>query len=408
MKAIFLKYNKQLLLFFLWLWVVGLFVIDSMRALPSIAMIGFSVVGLLSAHPKYWWRNYIANKRLCALGLVFAVVLPSVLYSANLDYFAKKVMLLLPYFLLPFAYAQSQGFSPKHKQWLLYTFCIGVIITAVQALVYYYHNTMEVNQAYLESRVMPTAVAHHPTFSLMCALAIYFLYYNVKITTKRSLQIINVLGAAFLIIFIHVFSVRAGLLAFYLLMLLAIYEQLAIYKKVKLVIFMVMLCGSIAVSTCFFSPTIRNKITNTQNDIDNYAEGGSANNQSLGSRIISYKNAIEITSTTSWLFGCGLGDVEDLNNQIFETKYPDITKKIIPHNQFLFFLAAIGILGTLVFSIAFYMPLYKNCKNFNLLAHYVVITVAFLIEAFLLTQLGVAFSLLFLLLFVNNNKQLAS
>jgi O-antigen ligase len=102
--------------------------------------------------------------------------------------------------------------------------------------------------------------------------------------------------------------------------------------------------------------------------------------------------------------GCGLGDIEDLNNQIFAEKYPDITKKIIPHNQFLFYLAAIGILGLLVFIASFYFPALSDFKNLNLLAHYLVISMAFLIEAFLTTQLGVAYTIIFILLFINNTK----
>jgi O-antigen ligase len=153
-----------------------------------------------------------------------------------------------------------------------------------------------------------------------------------------------------------------------------------------------------------FSPTVRNKLTNTQKDIDNYKNGGSANDQSLGSRMISYKNAIEIAENSSWLLGCGLGDIEDLNNQIFAEKYPDITKKIIPHNQFLFYLASIGILGLLIFIVSFYYPIISNLQNLNLLAHYLVILIAFLIEAFLTTQLGVAYTIIFILLFVNNTK----
>ena len=404
MKDFFNKYNQSIMLFFLWLWTVGLFTVDKFRVLSSISMIGFSAIGLLSAPPKFWFKNYYNNKSFFALGISFFILFPSHLYSTNTEYLCKKVLLLLPYFVLPFTYVQIKPFNKDHIQIIINTFCIGVIITAVQALIYYYNNASEVNQAYLESRVMPTAVAHHPTFSLMCALAIYFLYYNFKNAEILRYQIINAIGAVLLVVFIHIFSVRAGLLAFYLLMLLAIYEQVIIHKKIKMVVAMVVVCLTVAGLTFAFSPTIRNKIANTQNDIDNYQSGKSVNNQSLGSRIISYKNAVEIASNTSVLFGCGLGDIEDLNNQLFATKYPEVSKRIIPHNQFLFYYAAIGLLGVLVFILAFYFPLYKNFSNLHLVAQYIVITVAFLIEAFLTTQLGVSFSLLFLLLFINNKQ----
>jgi O-antigen ligase len=193
-------------------------------------------------------------------------------------------------------------------------------------------------------------------------------------------------------------------MAFYILVLLIFYEQIILKKQYLLAISIGILCVAIAISTFLYSPTIRNKIANTQNDIENYKSGGSVNNQSLGSRVISYKNAIEITENSSWLLGCGLGDIEDLNNDLFTQKYPDVTKRIIPHNQFLFYLASIGILGLLIFTIAFYYPLFANFKNLNLIAHYLVISVAFLIEAFLTTQLGVAFCIIFLILFINRAR----
>lgn len=404
MREKFFKYNQQILLFFLWLSVIGIFTTDYFRALLSIAMIGFTLVGLLSAKPKDWIKNLVNNKKLLTLVISFLVVIPSVLYSNNLKYFGLRVQILIPFLVMPFAYAQMDKITNKNRKVIINTFILGVVITAIQALVFYFNNQAEVNQAYLESRVMPTMVGHHPTFSLMCAFSIYLLYNLFKNESKYIVKSMIVFLAIFLIIFLHIFSVRAGLFSFYGLVLLVFYEQIILKKQYILSFSIFVLCAIVAVFTFKFSPTVRNKLTNTQNDINNYKNGGSANDQSLGSRMISYKNAIEITQNSSWLLGCGLGDIEDLNNQIFEEKYPDITKKIIPHNQFLYYMASIGILGLLVFIASFYFPALSDFKNLNLLAHYLVISMAFLIEAFLTTQLGVAYTIIFILLFINKTK----
>jgi O-antigen ligase len=100
------------------------------------------------------------------------------------------------------------------------------------------------------------------------------------------------------------------------------------------------------------------------------------------------------------LIGCGLGDIRDLNTQIFREKYPDVTKPIIPHNQFLYLLAATGILGFLLFLILWIFPLWK----FKKIAHpflwgiYTLMLLAFQVEAVLETQLGVAFCIFLILL----------
>ena len=89
MKDLFFKNNQKAMLFFLWLSVVGLFLTENFRALLSIAMIGFTLVGLLSAKPKFWFHNLNNNKPLLFLILSFLVVLPSVIYSKNLAYFVR-------------------------------------------------------------------------------------------------------------------------------------------------------------------------------------------------------------------------------------------------------------------------------------------------------------------------------
>jgi O-antigen ligase len=404
MREKFLKYNNDILLFFLWLSVIGIFTTDYFRALLSIAMIGFTLVGLLSAKPKNWIKNLLNCKSLLALVISFLVVIPSVLYSNNLSYFGLRVQILIPFLVMPFAYAQMDEINAKSRKIIIYTFVLGVIITAIQALIFYFNHQAEVNQAYLESRVMPTLVGHHPTFSLMCAFSIYLLYNSFKNESVFLYKSVIVFITIFLIIFLHIFSVRAGLFSFYGLVLLVFYEQIILKKQYILSLSIFVLCAIVAVFTFKFSPTVRNKLTNTQNDINNYKNGGSANDQSLGSRMISYKNAIEITKNSSWVLGCGLGDIEDLNNKIFAEKYPDVTKKIIPHNQFLFYLASIGILGLLSFLVSFYFPIISDFHNLNLLAHFLVISMAFLIEAFLTTQLGVAYTIIFILLFINRTK----
>jgi O-antigen ligase len=153
------------------------------------------------------------------------------------------------------------------------------------------------------------------------------------------------------------------------------------------------------------SPTFKNKLINTGQDLAVISNNASANNQSLASRLISYKNAIEICNQTSWLFGCGLGDINDLNTQIFKQTFPDVSKPILPHNQFLFLLAATGITGLLFFSMSFFYPLWYFRKRLNpaLYGIYLLLFFAFQVEPVLQTQLGVAFSLFFILMGIQMN-----
>ncbi len=98
--------------------------------------------------------------------------------------------------------------------------------------------------------------------------------------------------------------------------------------------------------------------------------------------------------------GCGLGDIKDEMDSFFKIHFPLVETPILPHNQFLFYLAATGIFGFAVFCVTFYFPLFykRNRQNKILLMQYVVLTLSFMTEPMLETQLGMAYSVLFILL----------
>jgi O-antigen ligase len=250
---------------------------------------------------------------------------------------------------------------------------------------------------------MPTILSHHPTLSLMIVFAVYVafwlhqknLYY--KIIVERKLFLV---GGIFLFIFLHVFSVRSGLLAMYLVIFVELGKLIFQKKQFKTAVLFALIIFIVGGITLLVSPTVSNKIANTTQDLQNYENNGSANNQSLGSRMISYKNGIRIAKESNVFWGCGLGDISDLNDEIFKKDYPEVTKIIIPHNQFLYYFGAIGIIGVVIFAFCFYFPLFYKKAFYDplLTTHMLIITVGFQFESPLQSQIGVAYSLIFILL----------
>jgi O-antigen ligase len=337
------------------------------------------------------------------LTISFVALLPSVFYSENTHYYTQKLQIALPYLLLPLALVKIPKLAKINYLKIYFIYFAGILLICLFAFVNYLLNQEVINQLYLESKVMPTLVTHHPTLSLMVVFAAYVAYYlfpKEEILFFKQEKMMLGIGGVFLFIFMHIFSVRSGLLALYIVLFLEIL-RIAVHKKQ---LKQAMLAGIgivlIGTATMVLSPTVSNKITNTTQDLSNYKNKGSANNQSLSSRIISYKNAIRIAQESSIWFGCGLGDIDDLNQEIFAKDYPDVSKPIDPHNQYLFYYAAIGIVGLVIFMIGFYFPLvYKKAyQNRLLFVHYVVISVGFLFEAPMASQLGVAYSSIFILL----------
>lgn len=398
-------YQDRLLIFFSCLLLAGIFFIDSARSLASISMIGMALTAIMTLKTKGLKTKFIGRKDLLVLSGLFLFLLPSVFYSDNLDYFFERLQIQLPFLILPLAFIFFKPLSNRQFMLVYYFFLIGVFIISLDAFVNYVNNSEVINQMYLQSQVMPTIVSHHPTFSIMITFAIYVAYYLYKhqfyAFNKNERFVIATLGIL-LFTFLHIFSVRSGLLAIYVLILIEFYKFIFIKKQYKTGLLSLFFSLLIGFTTFLLSPTIRNKVENTRSDISS-TENGKINNQSLGSRVASCRIAIAIADSTSWLMGSGLGDLQDLSDYMWTTKYPDVTKRIIPHNQFLFYLAATGIIGSLVFIFCLLLPLlyHSNYKHPLLSVHYIIMLIALMFEAFFQTQLGVAYSLIFILLPLN-------
>ncbi len=384
-------------------YIIGLFLIDVARVTVSISMIALCLLAISEwiTAPKTFSINLA--KPYLYLTAVFLVILPSGLYSENQSYFFERAQILLPFLLLPLAFFSLPKLTTSQFQNFILLYIGLTFIVCLQALIYYILHQEEVNQLYLESKVMPTLVTHHPTFSMMIVMAIfsgYHLYVNCANFNSIGLRRLIVTVSLFLFIFLHIYSVRSGLLAMYILIFWEIFQYIFFKKQFKKAILGLILIVGIGSITLLTSPTVRNKVINSTKDIEIIKSKGSANHHSMANRLISYKNAIQIASESSILFGCGIGDIEDVNNQIFKSKYPDIDKKILPHNQFLFFFASIGLIGLILFMVSFYFPLrLKFLRNNQIIfTQYVLLSTFFMVEAPLETQLGVGFSLLFLLL----------
>lgn len=86
----------------------------------------------------------------------------------------------------------------------------------------------------------------------------------------------------------------------------------------------------------------------------------------------------------------------------YSCRYPEIStdKYVLPHNQFIYNLAAYGLLGLVVFLIGFYYPLLLGIRERNVLSLvvYLVITLSFLTEYTLEANIGVIIGLFFPLL----------
>ena len=201
-----------------------------------------------------------------------------------------------------------------------------------------------------------------------------------------------------MLFFQHLLAVRSGLLATYVLGLLAVAWLLWRPKAPRLAAALLALLLALPLLSYWLLPTFRYRFHNTTYDVARTADVKSANNYSMVGRVYSWQVAAQVARAHPW-FGVGPANLTTELAAAYRRTYPDIkaTAYLKPHNQGLYWLVSFGLLGTLLAAAAFYYPLLAAGRRPPplLLAQYVILSLSFLVEPTLETPVGLAFAVVF-------------
>jgi O-antigen ligase len=383
--------------------ITGLFTSSFFRILPSIGIIGLTLIAILYAvtysrveqGPN--WSGYLS------LTIVFLLHLLSGLYTqtANSNEYWRDILLQSPFLLLPLAFWLLPPLKAKYLRRLWFLFFALVVIFALGSTINYLLDAKHINETYLHSQVMPTE-PDHIRFSLMISLAIAVgatmlvhktvpLYWNVWVIACTT----------FLVFYQHLLAVRSGLLTFYSLGIVAVVWLIFKAAKYRLAARLICVLILLPILSFICFPTFQNKFHNTKEDMGQIDQMHSANNYSLTGRVYSYKVAMMLVYENPWL-GVSNADMQQELAKKYKVAFPSIrpSSYIKPHNQFIYCLVAFGFVGAILFAACFYYPvIWAWPRHAPLLtAHYLIITLSFLVEYTLETQVGLTFSLIFLLM----------
>lgn len=405
-----LQLRLRLITFSIFIILAGIFTFNCFKAMPSIGIMLLLAIALLQ---PISFKKITDYKALFSFTFIFLLFCISFLKTepGNWEDLEKEFILKLPFLIFPFAFASLPAITERQFLGLYYCFLLIVFATAVGTLINYYLNFQEINQSYMASKVMPTPI-NHVRYSLAIALAIFtgaYLFYN-KFYFKYEFERNIIVGiSVFLFIFLHILSVRSGLLGMYFtVFILLAYLLKKGSKKIVIPVFLGLLL--LPVLSYFVAPTFRNKVSNTIEDLKRINNDHSANDYSLAGRIVSYKVAWEIIKENPFT-GIGQANLKSEVKQTYSEEFPQIeddgTGILLPHNQFLLILASTGISGLIIFSVFFYAPLFinRNYRNPLISVPYVIITVSFLFEGTLETQTGSLIALVFIFLPLYHAKE---
>lgn len=373
------------------------------RAMMSIGMMLLVVPAFFQPEVGANFRKFLRAPGFWLPMLVFLPYLLSGLWSEDQAMFWQKVQLRLPFLILPFAFYSFEALSKQMFRYILLGFVLLMTVSGIIVLIDFLQHYREVVDQYLHAKTIDTPF-NHIRYSLMVAFAIVANIYLITTEQKAPLPLEKWLVRAclaFLVIFIHVLSVRSGIAALYLVLFyLAIaYIRRSGRKKLGwvllIVLFMIPTVAYVAI------PTLRNKVTYMVRDLRNYSKGNSISRFSDGRRLVSLKAGIEIGNRQP-LIGVGVGDVEQEVYEYYQENYPLYEREfyIVPHNQLVFAYAATGIIGVLLLIGGLLPSLFlRKAHRFWLFTTvHIMLWASFLVEPTFETQLGIAFFLIFYLL----------
>jgi O-antigen ligase len=101
------------------------------------------------------------------------------------------------------------------------------------------------------------------------------------------------------------------------------------------------------------------------------------------------------------ILGVGIGDIRTKTNDFLKKKYPELANLgLLPHNQYVFYFAATGLVGLLLFLFCTIFPFFPNKAYTDLFFCSVqfIFFSSFLVEHTLEAQIGTASYLFFMLL----------
>ena len=376
------------------------------RALLSILPVVLIILTVLEINTKPFrikWlltpeniRTLIRYKPfILVFSLYFLLFLLSIIYAGNLSEWWRLTHPKFPFLLIPLAFAMLRPFS--RKEYMLVTLCM--IVTAVWSTIWV--QVAFYSEHYLFSRSLgfggslPTPINHIRYSVVIAASMIICLAYAIEGWKIRYAWERWAYGftAIYLFYFLHVLSVRSGLVIGYagiFILVLFYLGKLDRWKQIALL-------GAIIIAPFLaykFLPGFEQKVNYTLYDLGQFKQDKGAQ-YSDSERWDSWRAGIIIGNQQPF-FGTGTGKFRSE----LEKYYLEVLKKenwTRPHNQFINVFAEFGLFGLAIFLFTLLYPMTFGLfwRPSLMPALYIMQCVSMLVEHPLDTEFG---TVLFLLL----------
>ena len=369
------------------------------RAIVSISTTVFLAIGLVALLRKGAIRRLRSDPWAIALMSVMLVYLASGICSADTASWWRRVFTNMPYLAIPLALHAFGPFSKKQYTRLLVIFIGATLLSALIILFDYAQNFSAYNEIYKVGKTIPTPIIHvrYSYFLAMACMLCLGLLMQGGISVKRERWFLIATGV-FLLIFLHILAVRTGLLAFYGGVLTLVIVMIIRERKWRIAGIAIFSLSALSMVAYLSMPSLANKIGYMRHDLRMLREQGALPQYSDNARLTSITYGLTLFARNP-IIGVGIGDLPHEMNAMYEERSPDFpaSRRYLPISQYVYWLSALGLVGTALLMGLWLYPL-KDLwkKSYLIVAIYGATLFSFLAETTIQLQLGKTMFLLML------------
>ncbi|MCB0375822.1 MAG: O-antigen ligase family protein, partial [Sinomicrobium sp.] len=271
---------------------------------------------------------------LAVIGVLFLIVLLSGLQGGDMTYWLTRLRVKIPLLVLPLMFIMFPHIRERKLHAIYYFLILWMSVLSIGVGLHYLWHAEAINTLMKQGQPMPTP-GNHIRFSMMlaygvvCGAYLYWKKWYWKFHWERKLLLAL---SIFLFLFMHLLSVRSGLLVIYScgLVMGGIYAFVSRrYWIAACIILGIVMTPLLAY---YLIPSFKAKVEYMSYDSwmrrhemgALYADSG---------RIVSVEVGYEIFRRHP-VFGVGVGHIRNEVNRIFAEKHADLPHPLMPHNQF--------------------------------------------------------------------------
>ena len=341
-------------------------------------------------------RSFLKDKSYSGLLFIFLVVLFSGINSDNHTEWIHQIKLKLPFLLLPFAFFSLKPINKDTHKWIHFVFIATVLVSTFQVLITCFADFKAISLSIGKGKAIPTPI-DHIHYSIMVAYAIVSSFIYSIISQDKKWKIGLFLVGIFLFGFAHFLSVRTGLALSYSSLVFVLGWYVIRNKKYVTGLVTVALLAAIPFIAFKTIEPFKRKINYMYWDFAKYKQG-KGKSYSDSERLMSYEIAADLIKESPFV-GHGVGDLRPIMIRKHKEKFGQKEKYIYPHNQYLYVLTTMGIIGAIFFFGGLLSPvLFAERRNIFLASIFILMMLSFMVENTIQRAVITAFYLFFILL----------